>query len=307
MDLYLYNATGTVRYPIVEDAEWIQADFSLDGKSIYFSVASIGSSITRLYRISVDGNDIQEIPLDDELLYFKPTESGDLAVVTTDAREPAYVLAGGAPFTDSDFSFFSNKQKLSILKAENPEKLNLIVEEKGVQVVPGNQYWLVEKSGDVDQVLIQNVEDKTSKILTSNGGGCISPDDSMILTRSSVDDLYALLLVQNPNQRQTIMRNVENLSSFIDCQFSADAGHIWLLSYVKLNEDDSIQVLFLLDDAGNVLNRVDNVETVDFSPDGTQIAYTVHQDKQYQLFIADSDGGNEKLIGNGLFNSWLAK
>jgi hypothetical protein len=313
MDLYLFSHNGHYAYPLVLNAEWVDARFSPDGRFIIFSVDTIRSRETNLYVAHADGSAVQRVELEDELLYFRPAAVGDrIAVVTTNWRAGPIILAGGLPFTGGEL--FQNRHKTLYMLDLSANNLTKIASDRQLQVFRGGRYWLVAQSSGstLEQGKIQlfDTVENTGRMLYEDtfGAGCVAPNDSHLLVTS--EHGIELFATDNLGESIPLLADAEGISDFVACEFSADAQYLWFLAFVRQNEaeDQAERVLFVVDSSGNTVTQLGGVVKASFSVEGDRLAYTLTTAEDVQkVYVANVDGSESRLLGSGLLVDWRGK
>lgn len=317
VDLYLASPDGGLTYPLALDAEWADAGFKADGKSLYFSVLPVDGEGMRLYIGNADGTGIAQV-FEEARMSPRPSAGGELALVAADEEAHPWLLARGSDdeIRSWNVDYLPTTSIYAVGAAnDKPERFTQKAQVTGAY--PGRSIWLVASgTTGAAELSLWNREKGTISTLRSGGTGgwgCVSPDDRFVATGMNVyvgdasEQRYELVASDRLGAARRILTDVKLTNGFYGCQFSADGQHLLIRAALdKGQEEEASVTLFILDTDGNLLEQIENVEAARFSPDGTRIAYTVADGDDYTLYVANPDGGASKEIGAGLLIDWTA-
>ncbi len=316
MSLYLASPDGVTTYPLVLNAEWIEADFSLDGQHLFFSVIPIDSDLTDLYVATIDGQDVRHVASDGVFSLY-PGNTGEMAAATIEYEESPFIFA---IMKDNKWEMWTGgtapKESLYLVSADGQDVKSMLHNVKDIKVYPGDRLWMVaEDVGEKDNISLWNIDTNKDTLVRNDGSGgwgCVAADDSWLLTSMNVKgenkkltQRVTLVSTDNLDAPKEILTDIELGTGFMGCQFSRTGQRIWVIIKVKEGKG-SVPVLFVLDAEGNVLFEEKSVQTAKFSPDGTRLAYSVSSGASYTLHLANADGSDSQRVGSGLLIDWTA-
>jgi TolB protein len=149
-------------------------------------------------------------------------------------------------------------------------------------------------------IFVMNVDGSNVQQITSNAGENMrpdwSPDGTRMLFNTNKDGNYEIYLMNADGSNQQRLTNTTAFEIFP--QLSPDGNKI---SYARIVMNPFYGEIHLrnLDGSGDVaLTQNSRSENPVWSPDGTQIAFQASRDGNFEVYVMNADGSNQRRLTN---------
>jgi Tol biopolymer transport system component len=264
--------------------------FSPSGRYVFFTVTTLDNDDEEsLYVFDREEDSTEELK-EGDFINFKLLASGQLLV---EVRESG----------DSDI-YMAEADSTDLERLSLPDDAGYSsVQEDGEHIVYGVESgatWtllLAELDGDEEQELASYSSSQ------SEPSGSLSLDGqyALLLLRDDDDDRYVEFLDLTTDDGETIVSDISRLRS----GFSSDGSWAFAIGLERLSDSEWESTLFVIDtDSGDVVKEIDDAIDAAFSPDGSQLAYTLGTEDDAEVFIIDLGEGTETSLGEGSLGGW---
>jgi hypothetical protein len=293
--LYLIEP-GEKVYALVKNGRQIEARFDPSGRWALFTTHRLGETGAGLYVFDRETTSTTLIKEGAEVA-FRFLADGHLLVKQrlTESSSPQYFLgqADGSTLELLDIS-------ADILASEQ-------VEFSG----DGRRIAYIERDESKDwHLFVADVDGGSAQELakTERWGlqGVLSPDGQFILIGVAEDSTGNRAELRNLtiDKSWTIVTGSDRL----EFGFSADGQWAFALSTVRASkeEDEDQHILYVVHTADGSIREIADVVNAFFSPDSTQLAYTVLQaDGSLEMYVTPLDDEAPQSLGPGILSGWF--
>ncbi len=296
-DLYMIESDGRV-FVLVKNGPAIDAEFDPTGRYLLFTTTKLGEK-------------------DREDLYVFDRETALLRLVKDGKWVNFRFLTNGRslvtvkPSSDGDTQFFlSRADMINLDRLDLPDGVDAYeIASDGEHIV----YSDIDNNSN-DQLFIAELDGRNTKKLAATEdylSGKLSPDGQVVLInfmnlpKETKEFRYKVELYNlTTKDRWIIIQNGLD----VDTDFSADSR--WALVYNTVESEgaeEDEKTLYLVSTAdGRIVHEIENVIKAVFSPDNTQLAYTMHQaDGNPAMYILTLENGATQSLGLGVVSGWL--
>jgi hypothetical protein len=285
--LSLIEPDGTVT-TLVQNAPDVTADFSSDGQSIIFIAEQYGSATAQLY---VFDRQSGSISLLDEGNYVSYRFVGDNRL-----------LIGWRYLSDVGGSDLE----------ELPEGIRL------VDLAFDNERMLFSRSAN-QRLLFGKPDDSNAleivPYMSAQGAALLSNDDQFVLAMdfdsTGYEWEYRVELVNLETGERAVVLEGDYVG-YTDLAFSPDSQSCYVLferlsGGTGMSQRNPSRLTIIKTNDATILQQIENVISAYFSPDGSQMVYSVaHEDGSPEMFVLALESGSSQSIGAGLATGWWA-
>jgi hypothetical protein len=285
--LALVELDGTVT-TLVQNATDVTADFSPDGRSIIFITELLGSVTARLYVFDRQSGSVSLLDEDDYVSYR----------FVGDNR----LLMGWRYLGDVDGSDLE----------ELPEGIRL------VDLASDNERMLFSRSAS-KRLLFGKPDDSNAleiaPDMSAQGAALLSDDERFVLAMdfdaSGYDWEYRVELVNLETDERAVVLQGDYVG-YTDLAFSPDNQSCYVLferlsGGTGMSHRNPSRLTIIRTSDGSILQHIENVISAYFSPDGSQLVYSVaNEDGKPEMFVLALENGSTQSLGAGLATGWWA-
>ena len=280
-------------YTLVKNSQHIEAEFTPDGENVLFTVQKLGEEGYEFYAYNRKDHATQLIE-QGQWVNFRLLGEDQLLVTVTPDEGDSKTYLGKSDGSDLEL--------LSLPKGVSSSAIQL----DGTHILyTGGEYpqttlYLAELDGSGEQELVSS---------SSGWGlsGALSPNGEFALVQMPKDDQNAAELVNASTGDRTLIIEPGQFTF----SFSADSRWGAVLRSVNIENSEGLttsqeHTLYIVDTStGEVVQEISNTVNVYFSPDSSQIAYTIREgDNSPEMYLKNISDGEERSLGAGKWLGW---
>jgi len=295
--LFLVEPDGTT-VPLVENADMIGGRFDPSGSRVFFVARKLGETVAELY------------------VYDR--EAGSTTLVETGDAVGFRFLSDGRLLVDQRFTEEDETRiQISVGAADGSDLETLDLPDDAVTADSiafsgdGRRVTYIVRDEENDRhLMLADLEEGGTEELEQSGRsdlqGVLSPDGSLILIGVHVEDEgYKATLLNLDTEESWTLATGSNRLRFA---FSDDGQWASVLSIVRGEEDEDPDEyrLYVVHTADGSVQEIDDAINAFFSPDSTQIAYTLFEaDESLEMYVTALEDGEPQSLGSGILSGWF--
>ncbi|MEW5960411.1 MAG: hypothetical protein AB1801_22010, partial [Chloroflexota bacterium] len=295
-NLYAIEPDGGV-FVLVKNSPAVVAQFDPTGQYIFFTATKLGEK-------------------ESEGLYMFDRETASTTLVKAGKwvgfrfLRNGHLLVTVSPTDGGD-------EEVYLSQADGPslEPLSLADDIYAYQIAADGQHIVKTKfQGSGEQLIVSELDGSNAqKVVTADWvSGELSPNGQYLLISfmSFLEDTEEFRYkVDLYNLATKYSRTIVQNSPSFDANFSGDSR--WVLVYhtaattdAKAAEETTLSIVSTAN--GRVVHKIDHAINAVFSPDNTQLAYTIREaDGQPTMYVLSLKSGAKQPVGQGVISDWL--
>ena len=289
-DLSLAEPDGKVT-DLVQNAVDTAALFSQSGRYIFFTVITLDDSDEEALYVFDREEGSAELLKEGDSINFALLADGQL-LVSVKEDDDTEVFMAEADSTDLEQLSLPDEANYSSVQSDGKHVIYAL--EKG----SAWKLFLAGLDGGGEQELASYSDSR------SKPSGMLSPNGQFALLnlRDTGDEWYVEFRDLSSDEGEAIVSDINRLRF----DFSPDSRWAYVVSFKRSDADSDWETtLFVIDTStSEVVQEIDDVINAAFSPDGSQLAYTLGAEDDAEVFIIDLGGDGETSLDEGRLGGW---
>jgi hypothetical protein len=265
--------------------------FSPSGRYVFFTVVTLSNDDEEKLYVFDREEGSTEMLKEGDFINFRLLDGGQLLV---DVREGGDAEVYMAEADSTDLERLSLPDEADYFSVQSDGKHVIYALEKGSTWT----LFLAGLEGDDEQELASYSSSRAKP------AGTLSPDGQFALLslRDADDEWYVEFRDLTTDEGETIVSDINRLET----GFSSDGRWAFVIGFERATTGtDWETTLFVIDTStGEVVQEIDDVINAAFSPDGSQLAYTLGAEDDAEVFVIDLAEDAETSLGAGSLGGW---